>query len=508
MSNQEYTVNHAIDTLGFGYYQFLLSFIVGMAWVADAMEMMILSVLGPALHCHWQITQVEQASLTTVVFLGMTLSSGFWGILADKFGRKPILIWASSFLCYFGILTAFAPSFHWVLFLRFIVGFFIGSVPQACTLYAEYMPTSIRGRAIMTMQFFWAIGAVFLAVLAWAVMPTLGWRYLLALSTLPLALFLILSPKLLPESLMYLATTGQKDKVEEELKKVAKINKRPDLVGTLILDEQSNQESRGRFLDLFVPGRKRLTLQVWFLWFVGAGTYYGAVLMSTELLNSSEGICLASGESTIDGLPGEEECSAHVCQGLSVNDYVELIWTTFAEFPGTLLAFCLVDWIGRKKTLALLSFLFSISILGVIECAASKTILIILLFCSRGFATGLLQSAYVYTSEVYPTNLRAVALGTSSASARVGAMLTPYIAQVLLKTSLYSAVIVYAVIGLLAAIIAWFLPVETLGLQLNQSGHQVTKGRHQFINEEEEEERTEETCQQNTSNIPGEEGHM
>ena len=41
-----------------------------------------------------------------------------------------------------------------------------------------------------------------------------------------------------------------------------------------------------------------------------------------------------------------------------------------------------------------------------------------------------------------------------------------------------------------------------------QSGHQVTKGRHQFINEEEEEERTEETYQQNTSNIPGEEGHM
>ena len=49
-------------------------------------------------------------------------------------------------------------------------------------------------------------------------------------------------------------------------------------------------------------------------------------------------------------------------------------------------------------------------------------------------------------------------------------MLTPYIAQVLLKTSLYSAVIVYAVIGILAAVTAWFLPVETLGLQLNQSG--------------------------------------
>ena len=52
--------------------------------------------------------------------------------------------------------------------------------------------------------------------------------------------------------------------------------------------------------------------------------------------------------------------------------------------------------------------------LGVVECASSKTILIILLFCSRGFATGLLQSAYVYTSEAYPTNLRAVALGEYS----------------------------------------------------------------------------------------------
>ena len=152
-------------------------------------------------------------------------------------------------------------------------------------------------------------------------------------------------------------------------------------------------------------------LQVWFLWFVGAATYYGAVLLSTELLNSNEEICLQSGESPIDGLPGESECSAHLCQGLASEDYVKLIWTTFAEFPGTILAFVLIDWIGRKKTLAIQSLFFAISTLGVMECSANKTMLIILLFCSRGFATGLLQSVYVYTPEAYPTNLRAVALG-------------------------------------------------------------------------------------------------
>ena len=48
---------------------------------------------------------------------------------------------------------------------------------------------------------------------------------------------------------------------------------------------------------------------------MGGASYYGAVLLSTELLNSNEGICSESGKTTIDGLPGSEtECSAHVCQ--------------------------------------------------------------------------------------------------------------------------------------------------------------------------------------------------
>jgi hypothetical protein len=64
------TVGQAIDALGFGKFQLALSFMVGFANIADAMEMMILSVLSPALHCHWRIDQWQQATLTTVVFLG------------------------------------------------------------------------------------------------------------------------------------------------------------------------------------------------------------------------------------------------------------------------------------------------------------------------------------------------------------------------------------------------------------------------------------------------------
>lgn len=75
------------------------------------------------------------------------------------------------------------------------------------------------------MNIFWAVGAVFLACLAWSVMPTLGWRYLVAFSTLPLAIFVIFAPKMVPESPYYLASTGQKEKVKEILHQVRQHNK-------------------------------------------------------------------------------------------------------------------------------------------------------------------------------------------------------------------------------------------------------------------------------------------
>lgn len=87
-----YTVTQAVNALGFGWFQVKLSLCVGLCWMADSMEMTILSVLGPALHCDWGITRYQQALTTTIVFLGMMLSSTFWGQLSDRCGRKPVRI--------------------------------------------------------------------------------------------------------------------------------------------------------------------------------------------------------------------------------------------------------------------------------------------------------------------------------------------------------------------------------------------------------------------------------
>ncbi|KAK7087899.1 hypothetical protein V1264_021891 [Littorina saxatilis] len=130
-SDETYTVEQAIDQIGFGKFQIKLSVLTGFAWMADAMEMMILAILSPAVHCIWQLTSFQEALITTVVFFGMMSSSGLWGSICDKYGRKTELIMCSLVTFYFGILSAFSPSFIWLLILRGLVGVGIGGAPQA-----------------------------------------------------------------------------------------------------------------------------------------------------------------------------------------------------------------------------------------------------------------------------------------------------------------------------------------------------------------------------------------
>lgn len=126
-----FTVDQAVNALGFGKFQVKLSLITGLCWMADSMEMMILAILSPALHCDWHLSEWKQAFLTTSVFIGMMISSAFWGNLSDKYGRKRSLRLAAVMLAYWGLLSAFAPTYNWIVLLRGLVGFAIGCIPQS-----------------------------------------------------------------------------------------------------------------------------------------------------------------------------------------------------------------------------------------------------------------------------------------------------------------------------------------------------------------------------------------
>ncbi|ROI27806.1 Synaptic vesicle 2-related protein [Anabarilius grahami] len=303
--SETFTVEEAVEAIGFGWFQWKLSMLTGVAWMADAMEMMLLSIVTPQLRCEWRLSSWKVAFITAVVFIGMMLSSSLWGNISDKYGRKVV---------------------------------------------------------------FWALGAVFEVILAMVVMPTLGWKWLLTFSTFPLVVFAA-SCCWLPESARFDVLRGREDKALKTLKHVAASNGSTMPTGRLIANTQND---RGRIRDLFIPEYCKTTLLVWFIW----------------------------------------------------------------------------------------------------------TVLTVFIFIARACITAGWQVAYVYTPEVFPTATRAIGIGTSSGMARVGALVTPFIAQVLLKTSVYLALSVYLICCLLGTVASWALPMETTGRSLQESTQNTMDQKH------------------------------
>ena len=392
-------------------------------------------------------------------FAGMMISSTFWGKLSDRFGRKRALIISGIFLFFYGFLCSFAPTYGWILCLRFMVGFNIGCVPQSVTLYAEFLPTKQRGKCVVLLDCFWALGACLEVILAMLVMPSLGWRWLLALSSLP-SLCFVLASSWLPESARYMAASGNSDGSLDTLGRIAEQNGKSMLLGRLVVDDTYGI-TRGRLTDLLSKDLRRTTILLWIIWATASFCYYGVVLMSAELFEGKGELCNIGNDAS-------QSCSAQ-CHPLRTSDYNHLLWTTLAEFPGIMVSLLLIEKIGRKKTMAMEFFLFTITICLLFNCGANKTVTTMILFLARALGSGLFQTAYVYTPEVYPTVLRSVGVGSCSGVARFGAMLTPYIAQVLMKQSFPGAVAVYVLCSLGSTFCCLLLPIETRNREMREN---------------------------------------
>lgn len=358
-------------------------------------------------------------------------------------------------------------------------------------MYAEFLPVKQRGKCVVLLDSFWALGACFEVLLALTVMPTLGWRWLLGLSTLPAIAFVCVC-FWLPESARYLAANGKTEEALTVLQRVAKENGKPMMTGRLIVDDLSSPDggpSSGTESSMspdpmngYSPLRRLLStelkltsLLLWFIWLACAFCYYGMVLMSTELLANAaaaaeEHDCL--NRDTNGGVgPNNtfvyESCTAG-CRVLTSQDYTDLLWTTLAEFPGILLTVVVIEFIGRKKTMAMEFVIFGVTITTLLMlCITSRTVLTVILFVSRGVISGVFQAAYVYTPEVYPTHLRSIGVGVCSTMARLGAMVTPFVAQVLVKSSMNLAISLYGTVAILAAVASLCLPIETMGRAMN-----------------------------------------
>eukprot|EP00798_Chlamydomonas_sp_ICE-L_P023273 gene23273-30503_t len=154
----EMNIDSALEAVQFGRYHVLLFCYSGLVWFSDALEVMLLSFLGPAAACEWNLSPDEESLLTSVVFFGMMIGAWFWGGVADSLGRKTAFAATAIWTAFFGLASALSYSFVALLIFRTAVGFGLAGAPAQYTLFMEWLPPSLRGR--------WTMGSVIGSLLA------------------------------------------------------------------------------------------------------------------------------------------------------------------------------------------------------------------------------------------------------------------------------------------------------------------------------------------------------
>lgn len=165
----------------------------------DGMDVMLYAFALTAIQRDFGLTAGAAGSLASVALLTSAIGGTVAGFLADRYGRARMLIWSILVYSIFTGLTGTARSFAELAMWRALVGIGLGAEWSAgSVLVAETWPAEHRGKAIGFVQAGWAIGYIFAALLAAAILPTWGWRPLFAVGAVP-ALFTVWIRRSVPE---------------------------------------------------------------------------------------------------------------------------------------------------------------------------------------------------------------------------------------------------------------------------------------------------------------------
>ncbi|GFY80563.1 major facilitator superfamily protein [Actinidia rufa] len=498
-----YTVDQALSAMGFGNFQARVLAYAGLGWVAEAMEVMILSFIGPAVKNEWALSSSEESLITTAVFGGMLAGAYSWGLISDNFGRRQVISHLS--VLYFtiyknklsnamigvwkgllsiatvttgaGFLSTFSPNYVSLVIFRCLVGFGLGGGPVYSSWFLEFVPAPKRGTWMVIFSTFWTLGTVLEASLAWIIMPRLNWRWLLALSSVP-SFMALLFYGFTPESPRYLCMKGRITDAHKILEKIARVNRKTLPSGRLVSDQNISLDEEfapsedshllcptgnktkvfkagfSSLLILFSSKLIRTTLSLWILFFGNAFSYYGIILLTSEL---------SSGQSKCGSIALHSENS----HGDSL--YVDVFITSLAELPGLILSAIIVDRIGRKLSMAIMFALGCILLLPLVF--HQKEILTTgLLFGVRMCMMGTITVANIYAPEIYPTSIRATGFGVASAVGRIGGMVCPLVAVGLVSgCHQTAAVLLFEAVMIVSGFCVMLLPLETKGRKLTDT---------------------------------------
>ncbi|KAI5643843.1 sugar transporter domain-containing protein [Phthorimaea operculella] len=495
----------AIELTGYGRFHYLLLAVCGLVSTSEEMDVISMSFILPSAQCDLNLTTHTKGWLNSIIFIGMMVGAYAWGSVADSLGRKRVLIAISIINAIAIVASSFSQNYELFMFFRFVNGAALGgSGPVIWSYFAEFQPKKKRGAMLSFMAAFWTLGNLFVAGLAWVIIPseiggTTGgftynsWRIFLLVMSLPSFIVAALL-FLLPESPKFLISTGRHEDAMEVFRGIYMMNtgksKEEYPVKQLLIEEPMHTKPEKIQIEpaapksklkrmmsdivehskqLFVPPILKFTMISITINFT---FHIGYLLRSDDVVpemfnrfdewsrthdNAEADICMVTKYVTQKGTHSSEAfCDAHIHSDV----FMDSLITVAAALPSNIFAVLGMDRLGRKFFLVFATFSAGACSAAMYFVYNKTNNLIVSAIFSSVISCGNASLDCLIT-EVFPTNLRATGVAISMVAARLGGIIGNVVIATLLDTYCPAPTFIVAVLLAGGGLMCLFLPNTT-----------------------------------------------
>ena len=404
----------------------------------DGFDILAISFTAAEIAGEWSLAPDELGLLFSGSLIGMMIGAFAIAPLADRFGRKPVLIASLGLIATGMIATSGVASAPWLFILRVLTGCGVGGVlPNINTLVAEYAPLKHRNMAISTLMICYPLGAILAGVIVAWIMPVWGWRAVFLAGGLATLVIMPLLFFLLPESVHFLIDRRPCDALSRVNRILARMH-RPPIAA--MPPREVDDETPPSAVELLAPAYRRCTVLLMTAFFM-------CTLVVYFVLSWTPKIIIDAGMSSKLGIYG----------GTILN---------VGGIAGTLLMGYLFGLYGLRRVLVSI-YLLQAALMIVFAYVVGGPVYLVLLIagllggCTHAGIVGL----YTCSAWLFPTRLRSTGLGWAIGLGRSGAVIGPYLAGLLMSFG-WSREAYFIVMGtpiLLAALAVWMIPFPKVG---------------------------------------------
>jgi MFS transporter, putative metabolite:H+ symporter len=440
-----------IDRLPMSREIWRIMFMAGIAWLIESYDIGIIGNILPSLEKQYSLSSAMVGALAVASTLGIVAAVIPSGWLADRIGRKRILVIGTAWYAAFSLLCGLSPNIPVLLVLRFVAGLGMGAVfPIPYALAAELISQRFRGAMAAVLDSFLSFGYFLAPVLALTLIPQLpvdqGWRVLFFIGGLPL-LYVPVLLKWMPESPRWLQSRGQAeqaDRIVSQLETVIERRMGRTLPEPQISATVNTIKPKLSLASIFKPAYRKRTLMMWISFACILFIFY-AIQTYTPTVLIKQGYGFGS-------------------------SFLLTSIIVVASIPGKYAAAYAVERFGRKSTL--ISFTLIAAISAIVFGFAQTAAVALIAGCIMSFfGIGVDPVIKIYGAEQYPTSIRETGISFFEAVGRLfGGALAPYIMALTLASvgipGSYMFVAILAVIGVLAVAL---LGTETKGRSIEEA---------------------------------------